>query len=94
MAPLHLPIADRLDLIETIWDHVLGHCYSERHPFAMLSPGIERHVREHAAARELPQLATLFAEHDTASLIAVRHDPDARFERNLARLLDAVWSRS
>lgn len=94
MAGLELSFEDRFDVIETVWDYVFGFCYSERHPPAVLSAGMERYVREHRDEGEFRELEAVFTEHDAATLIAARHDPDERFERNLARLLDGVSARS
>jgi hypothetical protein len=89
-APLGLAVEQRLEVVETIWEYVIGFSYTERHPLPLLSEGMERYVRTRGADGEFRELAAMFADRDAAQLAASRHDPEDRFTRNLRRLLDGV----
>lgn len=90
LRPLDLPVGDRLAVVETIWEYVLGFSHSERHPLPLLGAGMQRYVSARGDDGRFRELAAVFARHDAAGLIAGRPDPDERFERNLRRLLAGV----
>jgi hypothetical protein len=90
MAGLNLTIDDRLDIMESIWEYVLGFCYSEHQPPAVLSAGMQRYVATHSTSGQFRELAAILAQHDAATLTASRRRSDQRFERNLSRLLDSL----
>ncbi|HEX4489981.1 MAG TPA: TetR/AcrR family transcriptional regulator [Acidimicrobiia bacterium] len=88
-------LADKLDVLTVVDEYVFGFCTHERSSFHDVDDDSEmiEYVKELVATGEYPALQRMIDEHGLEQLWAQieghAHD-DARFDRNLARLLDGV----
>jgi hypothetical protein len=96
VASLPISLAEKLDIVSTVDEYVFGSCLWEREgrrPDPSDDDGMIAYVNGLIATGEYPQLAALAEEYglDDAweQIESHRRDP-ARFERNLARLLDGI----
>jgi AcrR family transcriptional regulator len=87
-------LAQKIEIIMAVDEYVFGYCLHERNNTQSddgLAAGMRDYINELVSTGEYPNLSRLVDEHgfDTAwrQLDAAQHD-DARFDRNLGRLLD------
>src|SRR5690606_35066416 len=93
---LEAPLEAKLDVISAVDEYTFGFCVAERdglHDLQLDDPDSLAYVEALLDTGAFPELSALADVHGTreawARLIAHRAD-EARFERNLARLLDGL----
>jgi AcrR family transcriptional regulator len=86
----------KLDVVTAVDEYVLGYCLHERvafHEDAAAGDAMKRYVNDLISTGEFPELSRLIEREGTAKvwseLFTHAHDP-ARFDRNLARMLDGI----
>jgi AcrR family transcriptional regulator len=96
VASLDADFATKLDVVTTVDEYVFGFCLHERQMFhegAASGDAMQRYVADLIATGDFPQLTKLVQGEGTAQvwaqLTAHSEDP-ARFDRNLARLIDGI----
>jgi AcrR family transcriptional regulator len=96
VAGLDADFVTKLDVITAVDEYVFGFCLRERQTFhedAASGDDMRRYVEDLTATGDFPELAKLVDREGPgplwAQLSAHTHDP-ARFDRNLARLLDGI----
>jgi AcrR family transcriptional regulator len=101
MASLPGTLADKLDVISAVDEYVFGYCLHARNNRTdQAEPALDAeemmaYLLELTRSGDYPQLTLLLAEHDPAELWTLidSHGRDqARFDRNLARMLDGIRS--
>jgi len=99
MASLPGTLADKLDVISAVDEYVFGYCLHARNNRTdQAEPALDAeemmaYLLELTRSGDYPQLTLLLAEHDPAELWTLidSHGRDqARFDRNLARMLDGI----
>jgi AcrR family transcriptional regulator len=88
-------LTDKLDVLTVVDEYVFGFCTHERSSFHDVDDDSEmlEYVAELVATGDYPTLEGLIAEHgleEIWKLMATHAHDDARFDRNLARILDGV----
>jgi AcrR family transcriptional regulator len=97
LAGLDLPLQQRLDILTTVDEYVFGHCL-HRHSDPSASDDewqdMATYVLDLATGGDYPQLGALVDEYGADRLWqlmrAYERDDEARFERNLTRILDGI----
>ncbi|HEY8544475.1 MAG TPA: TetR/AcrR family transcriptional regulator [Acidimicrobiales bacterium] len=97
LAGLDIPLREKLDIIQVVDEYVFGHCLQSREGAglddpAALTPDVRRYLVDLAGSGAYPQISALVEEHGLERLLEEvgNQDDDARFERNLARILDGI----
>lgn len=97
LAALDLDFEEALDILSAVDEYVFGHCIQTRsEPSASEGDWEEMagYVVELAAGGDYPQISALIDRHGVEDLARLmrdyERDDDARFERNLTRILDGI----
>jgi AcrR family transcriptional regulator len=97
VASLGLDFQGRLDILTAVDEYVFGHCLQGRNEQPVTDEdwqSMSDYVIDLAAAGDHPQIADLVDEYGAESLWRLmsdyQRDTDARFERNLTRILDGI----
>jgi AcrR family transcriptional regulator len=95
VSTLDVSLADKLDVMTVVDEYVFGYCLHERTNFhdgpGTISTELVDYVEELSTSGSYPQLAALIEEHgshESWTMINSHSADAARFDRNLARILD------
>jgi AcrR family transcriptional regulator len=104
VASLPVSLSEKFDIVTTVDAYVFGYCLAERSNLSATDPQAKTetdlfptemrdYVNGLVRTGDYPTLAALFDEYGVDTLweeIARRMNDDARFERNLSRVLDGI----
>lgn len=97
VSSLDIPLIEKLDIVTCIDEYVFGHCLHQRNNVSVdeeiMDEELVGYVERLVHSGEYPQLLALAQEHGLDEIweqISAHQRDDARFDRNLQRLLDGI----
>ncbi len=97
VSSLDIPLIEKFDIVTCIDEYVFGHCLHQRNNVSVdddvMSDEVADYVEGLVASGGYPQLEALVEQHSLDEVweqIYAHQRDDARFDRNLQRLLDGI----